>query len=73
MPPDKGSQCKLACREKTKKNIPSAHQECSEVKVIQLCLDSLGPHALHSPWISPGQNTGVGAAPLSRGSSLPRD
>ena len=26
--------------------------------------DSLQPHGLHSPWNSPGQNTGVGSFPL---------
>ena len=35
---------------------------------------SLPPHRLYSPWNSPGQNTGVvGAAPISTGSSQPRD
>ena len=29
-------------------------------------------HGLHSPWNSPGQNTGVGSPPFSRGSSQPR-
>ena len=45
-----------------------------KLKVIQSCLwDSLRPHRLYSPWNSPGQNTGVGTFPLSRGSSPPRD
>ena len=35
--------------------------------------DSLRPHGLYSPWNSPGQNTGVGAFPFSRGLSQPRD
>ena len=35
--------------------------------------DSLRPHRLHSPWNSPGQNTGVGSLSLLRGSSQPRD
>ena len=30
-------------------------------------LDSLGPHGLHSPWNSPGQNTGVGSHSLFQG------
>ena len=30
-------------------------------------------HGLVSPWNSPGQNTGVGSLPFSRGSSQPRD
>ena len=36
--------------------------------------DCLWPHVLHSPWNSPGQNTGEGSyIPFSRGSSQPRD
>ena len=31
------------------------------------------PHGVYRPWSSPGQNTGVGAFPFSRGSSQPRD
>ena len=42
-----------------------------KVKVAQL--DSLCPHGLYNPWNSPGQNTGVGSLPFSRGSSQPRD
>ena len=34
--------------------------------------DLLPPHGLYSPWDSPGQNTGVGSVPFSRGSSQPR-
>ena len=30
-------------------------------------------HELYSPWNSPGQNTGVGSLPFSRGSSPPRN
>ena len=52
---------------KKKSGLPSAPQTFvnfpSEVKVVQLCL-TLWPHGLYSPWISPGQNTGVGS--LSR-------
>ena len=33
--------------------------------------DYLWPHGLHSPWNSPGQNTGVGSLFFSRGSSQP--
>ena len=29
--------------------------------------DSLRPHGLHSPWNSPGQNTGVGSPSLFQG------
>ena len=35
--------------------------------------DSLWPHGLHSPWSSPGQNTGVGHHPLLQGISQSRD
>ena len=35
--------------------------------------NSLQPHGLQSPWNSPGQNTGVGTFPSSRGSSQCRD
>ena len=35
--------------------------------------DSLQPHALCTPWNSPGQNTGQIAFPFSRGFSQPRD
>ena len=34
---------------------------------------SLRPHGLYSTWNSPGQNTGVGHLPFTRGSSQPRD
>ena len=35
--------------------------------------DSLWPHGLHSPWNSPGQNTGVCHHPLLQGISQSRD
>ena len=35
--------------------------------------DSLRPPGLYSPWNSPGQNTGVGTFPFSRGSIQPWD
>ena len=35
-------------------------------------VDSLRPQGLYSPRNSPGQNTGVGSVPFSRGSSQPR-
>ena len=35
--------------------------------------NSLQPHGLHSPWNSPGQNTGVGSLFFSRGFSQPKD
>ena len=34
--------------------------------------NSLQPNGLYSTWNSPGQNTGVGSLPFSRGSSQPR-
>ena len=53
---------------------PNAHCDCVKrpVKVTQLC-STLRPHGLYNPWNSPGQNTGVGAFPFSRGYSWPRD
>ena len=30
-------------------------------------INSLQPHGLHSPWISPGQNVGVGSHALLQG------
>ena len=39
----------------------------SLVKVAQSCLDSLRPPGLHSPWNSPGHNTGVGSLFLLQG------
>ena len=38
------------------------------VKVeVQVMSDSLQSHGLHSPWTSPGQNTGVGSFSLLQG------
>ena len=42
------------------------------VKVAQLS-DSLRPHGLHSPWNSPGQNTGAGSHFLLQGIFPTRD
>ena len=47
-----------------------------DVKVIQLCFDSLRSHGLQRarllcPWNSPGHNTGVVVIPISKGSSNP--
>ena len=39
----------------------SESESCSAVS------DSLWPRGLYSPWNSPGQNSGVGSIPLSRG------
>ena len=41
-------------------------QPWSEVKVAQ-SRPTLWPHGLHSPWNSPGQNTGVGSLSLLQG------
>ena len=38
-----------------------------KVKVAQSCPTLCDPHGLHSPWSSPGQNTGVGSLSLPRG------
>jgi len=35
--------------------------------------DSLQPHGLYSPWNFPGQDTGVGTFPFSRGSFQPKN
>ena len=40
---------------------------------VAVMSDSLWPHGLYSPWNSPGQNTGVGSPPFSKGSSQPRN
>ena len=39
------------------------HLDCVCVKVAQSC-PTLQPHGLHSPWNSPGQNTGVSSLSL---------
>ena len=58
---------------------------CQEVLALIYCFhnveseshsvvsNSWQPHTLSSPWISPGQNTGVDSLSFSRGSSQPRD
>ena len=38
-----------------------------KVKCPLLCLTPCDPHGLHSPWNSPGQNTGVGSLSLLQG------
>ena len=40
------------------RQVQSSKSECESCSVVS---DSLWPHALHSPWNSPGQNTGVGS------------
>ena len=53
------------------------HPCARRVKVTQSCVILCDPWTIHSPWNSPGQNTGVGrlyvAFPFFRGSSQPRD
>ena len=44
----------------------SWHTVVSEAKVAQSC-PTLQSHGLHSPWNSPGQNTGVGSLSLLQG------
>ena len=39
----------------------------SESESRSVVSESLRPHGLHSPWNSPGQNTGVGSLPLLQG------
>ena len=39
----------------------------SESESRSVLSDSLRPHGLHSPWNSPGQNTGVGSRSLLQG------
>ena len=38
-----------------------------ESESVSVMSDSLWPHGLHSPWNSPGQNTGVGSLSLLQG------
>ena len=45
----------------------------SESEHRSVMSDSLRPHGLHSPWNSPGQNTGVGTRSLLQGASQPKD
>ena len=40
---------------------------CSESESCSVLSNSLRPHELHSPWNSPGQNTGVGSLSLLQG------
>ena len=45
---------------------PDTPGECVS-KSLSVEFHSSPPHGLHSPWNSPGQNTGVGGLPLLRG------
>ena len=50
---------------------PPPHQWSESCSAVSY---SLRPHGLYSsPWNSPGQNTGVGSLPFSRGPSRPSD
>ena len=44
-----------------------------ESESCSIVSDSLRPHGLYSSWNPPGQNTGVGRLPFSRGSSQSRN
>ena len=45
-------------------SISNQHTACESHSVVS---DSLWPHGLHSPWNSPGQNTGVSSHSLLQG------
>ena len=52
--------------------LPASWETCTQIKKSQsesgsVMSDSLGPHGLHSPWNSLGQNTGVGSLSLPQG------
>ena len=47
--------------------IPEGEWKWSESESRSVMSDSLRPHGLHSPWNSPGQNTGVGSLSLLQG------
>ena len=49
---------------KRDKHFLSMESESESPSVVS---DSLRPHGLHSPWNSPGKNTGVGRLPLLQG------
>ena len=46
---------------------PASKRKESESESGSVVSDSLWPHGLHSPWNSPGQNTGVGSHSLLQG------
>ena len=52
---------KLKCKHRLESHVKSESESRSVVS------DSLLPHGLHSPWNSPGQNTGVGGLSLLQG------
>ena len=47
---------------------PSVTRSESQSASLSVVSHSLRPHGLHSPWDSPGQNTGVGTLSLLQGS-----
>ena len=51
----------------TEKVCPPRPSSKSESKSLSVMSNSLWPHGLHSPWNSPGQNTGVGSGSLLQG------
>ena len=55
------SQCHLNGRQNDHLKMERESESCSVVS------DSLWPHELYSPWISSGQNTGVGSLSLLQG------
>ena len=52
---------KVAQEEDKRKALGRLKKESESRSVVS---DSLRPHRLHSPWNSPGQNTGVGSLSL---------
>ena len=81
MSPLKYAQCCCGSSPTLSSGITMPHSNGSELfykspSKSESCLivsNSLRSHRLYSPWNSPGQNTGVGSLPISRGSSQPRD
>jgi len=51
----------------TKNTVKVLFKKESESESHSVLSDSLQPHGLHSPWNSPGQNTGVGSCSLLQG------
>src|SRR5574339_592024 len=45
-------------------SLPSTTPLCESCSIVS---DSLKTNGLHSPWVSPGQNTGVGSLSLLQG------
>ena len=62
--PSSDSQDKHRKRQKGRKWTPPSRSESERCSVVS---DYLWPPGLHSPWNSPGQNTGVGSLSLLQG------